>query len=167
MTEALGDPAKRWAGTTRYAPQACQGGSLGHPVTPPVASKARGFAPALSKPLPPRKKRPFRKREDGLSFRFPAKGLSVCYPSLADGQGCLRSASNQKPEKKGKDHDARNRTKPHPLFQISPWTGCFHAGGAGSLQPSPPARLPVSPCAGRLEQCPADVEGGLGARACP
>ncbi len=76
-------------------------GSLGHPVTPPFASKAKGFAPALSKPLPPRKKRPFRQREDGLSFRFPAKGLSVCTPSLADGQGCLRSASNQKPEKKG------------------------------------------------------------------
>lgn len=37
-----------------------------------------------------------------------------------------------KPEKKGKDHDARNRTRLHPLFQIPPLAGCFHARGAGS-----------------------------------
>ena len=78
-------------------------GSLGYPVTPPVASKAKGFAPALSKPLPPKKQRPFRKREDGLSFRFPAKGLSVCTPSLADGQRCS-AALHLKPEEKGEYH---------------------------------------------------------------
>jgi len=35
----IGDPAKRRAGAMRYVHQASQGGSLGHPVTPPVASQ--------------------------------------------------------------------------------------------------------------------------------
>ncbi|MFZ4699439.1 MAG: hypothetical protein ACOYMG_05270 [Candidatus Methylumidiphilus sp.] len=53
-------------------------GSLGHPVTPSFASKACGIAPrALQAPSAQKQEAVSQEREDGLSFRFPAKGLSV------------------------------------------------------------------------------------------
>ena len=92
--------------------------------------------PAHYKPLPPRKKRPFRKSEDGLSFLFPAKGLSVCTPSLADGQK-FSAVLNLKPEKKGKTMTTPDRipypTK-FPLGQIVATQGALAACDPHHLQ---------------------------------
>ena len=62
---------------------------LGHTVTPPFA-KSKDSALAHCKPPSAQKDSfSFAKRRKKNAFRFPAKGLSVCYPGLADSKGCI------------------------------------------------------------------------------
>lgn len=94
----MGDPTKRRAGC--YALRA-PNLPRGHPVTPPVASKARGFVPVHAKPLPPRKKRPFRQREDSLSCRFPVRGQPMSSRLLlSTDRGVIRRGSAVAAERK-------------------------------------------------------------------
>ncbi|WP_229163467.1 hypothetical protein, partial [Bradyrhizobium brasilense] len=45
-------------------------------------------------PFRPERKKTAAKSVNFLAFRFPAKGLSACYPNLADGQGCSSCCCN-------------------------------------------------------------------------
>ncbi|MGY3591511.1 ParB/RepB/Spo0J family partition protein [Bradyrhizobium sp. USDA 4341] len=64
----------------------------------------KGFALARCKPLPPRTQENCRQAKgvNFLAFWFPAKGLSACYPNLADGQGRRRGVRPAPMEAKGR-----------------------------------------------------------------
>lgn len=97
-------------------------------VTPPFAS-LRAPPSRTTSPLPPKKTvflTPRKRRKKNRLFGSPRRGLSVCYPGLADSKGCIKEMQ-PKTEKGDQIMTTTKTALPFPLGQIVSTPGVIAA----------------------------------------